>query len=470
MLTKVRKTIQKYDMLQKGDHVLVGVSGGADSVVLLAVLNRLHALFGISLSAAHFNHRMRGSESDRDEKFVRALCESLGISLLTGSLEKGKNAPGLSVEDFLRRERYVFFEKSRQKAGAHRVALGHNQNDQAETVLMNVIRGTGLAGLSGMPPVRNDGVYIRPLIDCSRREITDYLTKEALACVQDNSNSDVRFLRNRIRHGLMPELENRFNPAIRETLCRQADILRDEQDYMNRRVCRCLAPWRKILSHETVFSVPIGELRTHHAALQRRIVLEVAREISAPDSAIGFEHVQAVLHLAGNRSPGGSLDLPGRLLVQRSGGLLSFSRIRESGDRPRGRGKPEKPKEPFRLEVSIPGTVFIESLGLRIRFRKIRRLPSLAASKKKAYLDVDRIAFPLVLRSVKPGDRIQPLGMKGTRKLKSVFIDDKIPRKVREDIPVLADGISVLWVPGIRLSERVRVGKDTKHIVSAEII
>jgi tRNA(Ile)-lysidine synthase len=470
MLIKVRKTIKKHDMLRKGDHVLVGVSGGADSVALLAVLDHLRPAWGLTLTAAHFNHKTRAAESNRDEAFVRNFCKSIGIAIVCGSLKEGMRPRGLSTEDFLRRSRYDFFEKTRQKAGADRIALGHHQGDQAETVLMNVIRGAGLAGISGIPPVRNAGTIIRPLIDCTRREIVDYLAAKGLSFVDDSSNTDERFLRNRIRTHLMPEMEKSYNPAIREALCRLANVFRVDNDYITREVQLRLAHWRDGRVQDKPLEVPIAEIKDLHPALQRRAILEIAREISAADAAIGFEHVQAVLALAGGTNPGGSLDLPGGILVKRTYGLLEFRRAARPGRRTRSGVAPGDATETFSHEVSIPGMVRIASLGISIRFRELRRVPSVLSAQRRAYLDLDRIAFPLFVRSVSAGDRIQPLGMKGTRKLKSVFIDEKIPREQRGTTPVLADAISVLWVPGVRLSERARVGKGTKRVLSAEIV
>ena len=457
-------------MLRKEDHVLVALSGGADSVALLAVLNRLRPACGISLTAAHFNHKTRDSESDRDEAFVRALCKSFGIALICGSLKHAERPKGISTEDFLRRRRYGFLEKALRKAGATRIALGHHQGDQAETVLMNVIRGAGLNGLSGIPPVRTGGTFIRPLIDCSRREIVDYLAAEGLSFVDDSSNTDERFLRNRIRFSLMPELEKRFNPSIGETLCRLADVIRTENDYIAEQVRIRLTRWREGRDPENPLEVPIEELTSLHPALQRRAILEIARDVSARDAAIGLEHVEAVLDMAGGANPSGSLDLPGGIRVGRSYGLLEFRRVSRLGGRPRRENAPESSREPYRFEVSVPGTVRIPGGTTSIRFRELRRAPSVLSTERKAYLDMERIAFPLVVRTLLPGDRIQPMGMKGTRKLKSILIDEKIPREHRGRIPVVADDISVLWVPGLRLSERVRVGKGSKRILSAEIV
>ena len=363
-------------MLRKGDHLLVGVSGGADSVALLAVLKRLRCAWGLTLTAAHFNHKTRAFESDRDEAFVRTLCQSSGIALISGSLKGATRPRGLSVEDFLRRKRYGFLETAQRKTGADRIALGHHQGDQAETVLMNVIRGAGLAGIAGIPPVRNEGTLIRPLIDCSRREIVDYLAGEGLSFVDDSSNTDERFLRNRIRANLMPELEKSYNPAIHETLCRLANVIRTENDYMTREVQLRLARWRDVGVQANYLMVPIAELKTLHPALQRRAILEIARDVSAEDSAIGFEHVQAMLALADGANPGGSLDLPGGILVRRKYGLLEFSRVTRSGRRHRSAAAPGDAAVAFSHEVSIPGTVRIANLGIGIRFRELRRAPS----------------------------------------------------------------------------------------------
>ena len=471
MLAKVRKTIDKHRMIAPGDRVLVGLSGGADSVALLSVLDRLGPALGHTLAAAHFNHKTRGAESDRDEAHVRRLCESLRIDLVTGALA-ARRPTGVSLEDFLRRERYEFLQETAAACGANRIALGHHRADQAETVLMNLIRGSGTAGLAGIPAVRNGGLIIRPLIDCSRRDITGYLGRNGLSCVEDRSNLDERFLRNRIRSRLMPELARHFNPSIGDTLCRLADVLREENDYMTGQARSHLSGWMSAQSagRQGRLTVPVGELRQMHTALRRRVILEVARDLAGAGSAIGFEHVQAVLDLAGGRNPGGTLDLPGGLSVRRRYGLLEFCRVPGKSRASRSNvSRPTRGQAP-RQDVPVKGDVHLEGAGLTLRFRELRRVPAVRTAARKAYLDLDRVSGPLVLRGIEPGDRIQPLGMKGTRKLKSLLIDEKIPRDLRGRMTVLADDLSVLWVPWLRLSERVRVGEGTRRVLSVEII
>ena len=463
MLAKVRKTIGAFRMLGPGERVLVGVSGGADSVALLAALHRLAPALGVTLSAAHFNHGTRAGESDRDESFVRRLCGSLGIGLLTGSMATDKRRAGLSLEDFLRRKRYAFFESARRQAGADRIALGHHRGDQAETVLLHLIRGSGLSGLAGIPPVRDGGRIIRPLINCSPGEIIAYCRREGLSFVTDSSNADERFLRNRIRRVLLPDLERRFNPAIVDSLCRLADVVRQEDDYMREEARAAL---ETLASGPSTSVIPIDKLDALHPAIKRRIIREIVRGFAGPDAAVGLDHVQAVLELAAGEGPSGTRVLPGGTRARRVYGRLEF----QSGA---GRGGTAREGAPltFCQAVPIPGTVGVEMLGLRVRFRELRRPPSRPeTTPRRAYLDLERIDGPLVLRSPRPGDRIQPLGMKGTRKLSRLLIDEKVPRDRRSRIPVLADDLSVLWVPGLRLSERARVTGGTRRVLKAEII
>jgi len=468
MLTTVRATVETHRMLRPGDHVLAAVSGGADSVALLAVLQRIGPSWGVSLTAAHFNHGMRAAESDRDEAFVRSLCRARGIPLLSGSLGNTRRTAGLSTEDFLRRKRYAFLEAAARQAGANRIALGHHRGDQAETVLMHIIRGSGLSGLAGIPPVRDGGRFIRPLIGCTPAEIARYLRSERLSFVTDSSNADERFLRNRVRRVLLPELERRFNPAILDALCRLADVVRQEDDYMKSRARRALEAWP---GDSAGTKIPVQGFARLHPALRRRVVLEILRRLAGPDRAVGLDHVQAVLELAEGPGRRGTLHMPGGVLVQRSVGTLECRRAGRSESPGRGRETPVSAGDLFRLEVPVPGTVRIESLGLRMRFRVLRRPPHRpSATARRAYLDLERIAGTLVVRSPRPGDRIQPLGMQGSRKLSRLFIDEKVPRADRGRIPVLADEHSVLWVPGIRLSERARVAEGTRHVLKAEII
>jgi tRNA(Ile)-lysidine synthase len=247
MLNKIRHSVQKFGMLQGGEHVVVAVSGGPDSVSLLQVLALLAPEYGLTLTTAHLNHGLRGAESDAEERLVCRLCGERGISCavkrvnLTELRQRGRRRR--SLEDLGREERYSFFSALGERVGASRIALGHHREDQAETVLMNLIRGSGLEGLKGILPVR-DGIFIRPLIEVSREEILTFLLTQGIPFSEDSSNTRDVFLRNRIRHQLIPLLQAHYNPRIVDALNRTASIVRARMTAWRRRLAGFLTPGR----------------------------------------------------------------------------------------------------------------------------------------------------------------------------------------------------------------------------------
>ncbi len=326
-------------MLVQGDHVLVAVSGGADSVSLLQILVRLAEEYRLRLTVAHMNHGLRGVESDREEAFVRRLCAEMGIACICktvdiGFLRKGK---GRSLEEIGREERYLFLGETAERCGADKIATGHHRDDQAETVLMNLFRGSGPEGLKGILPIRADRI-IRPLLEVGRAEILEYLGKEGIPFMTDSSNLNPVFLRNRIRAGLIPELAEKYNPRLVEGLCHTADIIRGEDDYMQGVIRRILDGWG-IAPFAAEAIVPVAALGGLHKALQRRIIKLLLEAAVPSKNGMGYRHIEAVLDLT--QKPVGrnrSLDLPHRVLVEREGGLL---RIRNEGER-RARGRKRK--------------------------------------------------------------------------------------------------------------------------------
>ncbi|MCE5210659.1 MAG: tRNA lysidine(34) synthetase TilS, partial [Deltaproteobacteria bacterium] len=237
MLKKVYQTIEKYDLLERGDRVVAALSGGPDSTALLAVLGRLARKMDLTLIVAHFNHGLRGRESDADEKFSRDLAKQMGLPFCPGKMGDIKNKKGVSPEDFYRRQRYDFLEKVAKDHRAQKIALGHNLQDQAETVLLNLLRGSGLEGLKGFLPKR-DGKIIRPLMEISRTEIISFLNKAGIAYRQDSSNENVIYLRNKIRRELLPYLKEKYNPRIEENLAQMAQILRVEDEFIQTQVAK----------------------------------------------------------------------------------------------------------------------------------------------------------------------------------------------------------------------------------------
>ncbi|MBE9547553.1 MAG: tRNA lysidine(34) synthetase TilS [Proteobacteria bacterium] len=461
MLNKVKETIKKHNMLAMGNRIVVAVSGGPDSVALLKVLSMVSGKYRLSLVAAHLNHGLRGEESNSEERFARELCESMGIAFESKyidvpSLIKGEKR---SPEDVCRDVRYNFFKKVREKYKADKIALGHNLDDQAETVIMKFLRGSGMGGLRGILPMR-DGIYIRPLISVTRDEILTFLKKEGMEFVTDSSNVEDIYLRNRIRNRLIPELRENYNPGLEENLDHTADIIRVEDDYIKTAVEDVLTTWGVDRNQDDI-RVNIPELVKLHEAIQRRVIKTLLQNCSHQKKGIGYLHVKSVMDLITGGSPNGILNLPFDLEVRREYDLLVISKTKT----PVGRN------HEFHYTVEIPGTVNIKELGIKATFDLVDSVPTLNFdTDRTVFMDYENISFPLIIRNMKPGDRIQPFGMNGTKKVKSFFIDEKTPKNRRKEIPLLVDQKSVLWIMGMRLSERARITDKTTRVVKAEII
>ncbi len=472
MLKTVRKTIERSSMLRRGDHLLVAVSGGPDSVALLRALILLSSEYQLHLTTAHLNHGLRGTEAEEEEDFVRRISHALGITCICKTvdirlLQVGK---GRSLEEIGREERYRFLDEAAAACGARKIATGHHRDDQAETVLINLIRGSGIAGLKGIAPVRDDRI-IRPLLDVSRGEILEFLNQEGFTYRVDSSNLDPIYLRNRIRKSLIPDLKASYNPRIVTGLCHMAEIVRREDDYLQNVVRQILDEWGIIPGADEIH-LPTSAFLEFHEAIQGRIIKRLIEAAMPSGTAIGFRHIEAVLTLS--RTPCHKriwLDLPCLIRVEKEEDTL---RIRRSGPRQTRKDKRKDAPLPadYSYPIEIPGSLYIPEIDKHIRIELIDN-PGLLAMKsapRVAFLDNARIVPPLILRNARPGDRIEPLGMAETKKMKSYFIDRKIPREYRGRIPLLVDSRSVIWIADELISNRVKVTEQTKQVLRAEMV
>ena len=462
MIEKVKRAIKKHGMLEREDRVVVAVSGGADSMALLKVMELLSDEYSLRLVSAHLNHGIREESADREEQFVRRFSQGMGIDIESKKihvpgLQKGS---GKSIEEVGREERNRFLMGVAEKYGAQKIALGHHLQDQTETVIMNFLRGSGTDGLKGMLPVR-DGLFIRPLLGIRKEEILDFLEEHQVPYTMDPSNDSDVYLRNRIRHGLIPELKKRFNPNLDETLGNMSEIMRLENDYMEAVAGKILADWDVTLLDEEI-RIKRDDLISLHPAMQNRIIKTVLKRFSLSGKGIGYVHIKAAVSLAGDCKPGGEAILPSRILVRREYDYLCFSG-QEMKDSERRGG--------FCYAVSAPEKVHIKELNRIMTLEMVQPPESiLSDNPNRVYMDFEKIIPPLVVRTIKPGDNMQPLGMAGTKKLKSYFIDRKIPQIKRKNIPLLVDGESVIWIAGMRMSERVKITNKSKEILKVEII
>ncbi len=467
LLRKVRKTVERYAMLRPGDHLLAAISGGPDSVALLRVLMLLAPEYRLRLTAAHLNHGLRGEEALEEEAFVRRLSATMGLACVCKTIDLHSIRKGKSLEEAAREERYRFLKEAAEGCGAGKIATGHHRDDQAETVVMHLIRGSGPGGLKGILPVREDGI-IRPLFGVDRREILGFLEREGLSYRTDSSNRDPLFLRNRIRNDLIPELTKGYNPRIVEGLCHAAEILRLQEDYLQRVTERILKRWG-IRPGAAEILVPLKDFRNLHESLRGRVVRTLLKAADPSGRGVAFRHVEAVLELGCRPGHGcASLDLPFRRVVEVREGSLRIGRTPEG----RARGARGIPAPGFEYPLEIPGEIPLRETGRILRLEWVARpdFREMAASPLAAFMDYDRIVPPLVLRSFRAGDRMDPLGMGGVKKLKSYFIDRKIPRCDRARIPLLVDARSVIWIAGERLSERVKVTPESKNVLKAEMV
>ena len=471
IIKNVRKTIGSNAMLENGDHLLVALSGGPDSVALLRVLVILSNEYGLRLTAAHLNHSLRGAEADRDEDFVRCLSAETGIDCVfrTVDIRSLHAGQGRSLEDVARQERYRFLEDAAVSCGARKIATGHHRSDQAETVLINLIRGSGSEGLKGILPVR-DGRIIRPLLDVGKSEILAFLKQEGITYVSDSSNTTRCFLRNRIRNDLIPELIRTYNPRLIDGLCQTADIMRRDDEYLQEVVRKILSDWG-IVSGRKEVRLPLVPFYDLHAALQRRVIKTLLEGCAEGGNGIGYRHIDAVLHLVHTPRRLAALDLPGGVQIKKTGNALCIGRkpICHRGNGKRAHGALAYG---FEWEVKVPGMVSPPESGKSILFGFVE-IPSADEMKERpqtAFMDYDRICPPLTLRNIRPGDRMVFMGMSGAKKVHDYFIDRKISRTMRNRIPLLTDAESVIWIAGERISERVKVTALTKRVLKAEMI
>lgn len=446
LLKKVQKTIARFGMLNPGERVVVAVSGGPDSMVLLHLLCLLQEPLALRLHVAHLDHGLRGEEGKRDAEFVRGWAEKGGLPSTIGRVEVRKMKG--SLQEAARHARYRFLEEVAKKVGASRIALGHTQDDLAETVLINLMRGAGLKGLAGIPPAR-EGWIIRPLIETSRQEVLAYAESQGVPFVVDASNLSGRYLRNRIRLKLLPTLAE-YNPRVVETLARAALILREEDAYLSTLAEAALSSLLK--GEET--ALPILALEGLHPALRRRVLREAFFGVSGLSLSWG-----KTLALEGLlQAPSGRLSLPGGVVALREGERLIFAR----------RGDPQGVEAVY--PIPLEGEMELPAFGLRLRFTLLPKeaCDLKVASSFSAFFDSQRMEEPLTVRAWRPGDRFFPLGLGGRKKLQDFFVDLKIPRWRRHSIPFLLSRDQIAWVVGMRIDDRFKVTGETREVLKVE--
>jgi tRNA(Ile)-lysidine synthase len=455
-LKTVKSTILKHQMIQAGDRVVVAVSGGPDSVCLLDVLCRLRETMYMALFVAHLNHGLRPDEDQRETEFVNRLAASLGLPCRVGCLTHLRLTDP-SLEDKARESRYRFLEEARRAFSAQKTALGHTLTDQAETFVMRLLRGSGPHGMSAIPPRRGNR-FIRPLIELPREQVLSYLERRGLDFMKDSSNRDPRFLRNRVRETLFPVLKS-FQPRVVEILGHTADLLREDEAWLGKEA-RDWVTGASLRADKGEVRLPASAMAALPPALMNRVIRYAIFLVKGGLWGISNRHVASVRGLAMSRKASAMVNLPGEVTARRVYGQLILSRLRK------------EEADPFCYRVEGPGTYRLERLGFVFRFRELGGPKRFVRppSANTAFLDAEKIEYPLMIRNVRPGDRFVPHGMAGRKKLKDFFIDRKIPREMRSRLPLLVQGEAVIWVCGHRTDDRFRVHAETRRILRVDLM
>lgn len=442
-----------HHMFDKGDRVLVAVSGGPDSITLLHSLHTRSKEFGIRLHVAHLNHGIRGMSADLDEQFVKEFADNLGLSCTT----KRVDIPAIKaqmqtcLEDAARVVRYKFLRDAAADLGMSKIAVGHNADDRAESVLFNVIRGAGIDGISSIQPVR--GNIVRPLLHATRHEVEEYIKAHTLPFRVDETNMDTSYSRNRIRHELLPLLESSYNPQIRSALTRLSDIASDINDFLAQSAdhIKTGLGYRDAWDAGLFAELPI--------AIQRQLVRSDIQSLKGDLKDVSLEQIDRVLDSL-RTGDDFKITLPtGRIYAIRQAERFKIEM------------EPlEEAIAQFDIQLTVPGITLIPEISCTIEAQIIEKPATSKLPSNEAMIDTDSIRGILRVRSIEPGDRIAPFGMAGSKKLQDIFVDKKIPRRQRIKTPIIVDDEKILWAAGVASSETGKTTPHTRQSVHLKII
>lgn len=490
---RVLDTVVRHSMICSGDRIGIGVSGGADSVALLRLLAGLRAQLGVRLFVLHFHHQLRGADADADEMFVAGLAREFDFDFVADRADVAGEARrnGWNLEDAARRLRYQFFESVATTNALGRVAVAHTANDQAETLLAHLFRGTGPAGLAGIYPVA--GRIIRPLLGVGRGELRDYLLSLNQAWREDASNQDTSRTRARIRHKLLPFLQQEFDPAAVTHLARLAGLAREEEIFwhalederfaalasrepsgaVSLRIADLLSPLPMFKAGSRDAEPRGGSAATPVLALTRRLVRRIFVELRGSRQQLTARHVEDVLHLATKSQSGSRIELPG-VIVERRFDRLLFSPVSPDA-RAEKIGREQLRDPQFEYTIALPGSsesarIVVPEIHRRFTL-KVVDWPSGPRETTTGWdaLDFDRLRWPLVLRNWRPGDSYRPHRRRRVRKLKRMLLESRVPRCDRTSWPVLTSAGALVWALGCPVADEFAVGSGTRAgVVIAE--
>ncbi len=454
MLKKVERKvfdfIDRYKLIEEGDNVLVAVSGGPDSVFLLHLFFLLQRKFGVEFTGCHINHHLRGVDSNGDEKFVVNMCKKMNVPLIVKDVDVSlfMKRKKVSLEEAARELRLKVLEEEASKLKAQKIAIGHTSDDNVETFFLNLLRGSGKTGILGIGKKR--GRIIRPLLCLTKQEIVIYLKVKRLNYRIDASNWDIQYRRNFVRRELVPMIEKHLNKQVKKNILNLIEIISDEEEI----VLDAVESEKLITNSESPDGILIDRIafRKCKAAIQRRIIINVFQDVSGDYLHLNFRAIES-LRKAINGVASGL-----KFCFFKTNFFLSVNSVLVS------QKEVFEPEKHVDVELNIP---------LKTRFRnrwiiETSILESVDGDIKEvncAYFDLDEVHPPIVLRTKCNGDKFVPFGMKQEKKIKDYFIDSKIPFWQRMEIPIVVDRSGILWITGLRRSNRARIKESTKRIL-----
>nr|WP_238357851.1 tRNA lysidine(34) synthetase TilS [Cohnella zeiphila] len=457
MLMRIEEGTRGDPWRSPGAIVVAAVSGGPDSMTLLHLLRRMAEADGFAVVAAHVNHRFRGAEADAEEDLVKRTAASWGIPCESAAIDVPAYiaSTGMNTQEAAREKRYEYLTEVARRHGARAIALGHHADDQAETLLMRLIRGTGIAGLAGIPARRAEKELelVRPLLRIPKRELVEYAERHGVPYAVDSSNADTHYFRNEVRLAALPLLE-RYNPQFRASLLRLADMASGENDYMEAEAGKALA--ETAARSGEGWTLDRRRFRGLHVALQRRLIKLILKYVKPSCGSPDYERIEeAVAAIAAERPAVARIDLGGGWALARDYDDVYI-------------GPPKPAREPFEAQVrELDGEVAVADARAVLRFsREDGPGAGPPASRWEAAFDEAELALPLTVRSRRPGDRIEPVGLNGSKKVQDMFVDAKIPKSARDEWPLLADAEGkILWLPGLRRSRHALPNAGTRTTV-----
>lgn len=461
---KFENFIEKEKLISKRDRILLGVSGGPDSLTMLNLFRKLSAKINIEIAVFHLNHLFR-EEAREEADFVKKLCDNHNIDFYLEEFDVPDFAErkSLSSEQAARKVRMDFLFSYLEDLNFDKIALAHNKNDLVETVFLNIFRGCSLSGLSGIEAksIINNHEIIHPILSISRNEIEKYCQKENLNPRYDKSNEETIYTRNKIRHDIIPYIENEINPSLKDVIMRMSNLVKEEDDYLNNLAKKY---YSDIVQKEENNKIVIdfSKFNELDEVIKRRIIFNAIYKIKKVKADIYFKHYQEIKKLFTKNAANKKIDLPGKIKIKR--GYDSLIIIR---------GNFEENVEYFSKNFKL-GSIVELPFNYKLKSKKIKKYPGWrndAVKVENCLLDYDKIKFPLKARNRRPGDRFSPLGLNGTKKIKDYFIDKKIKKSKRDKIPLVVDDNNlIIWIVGYHMNEKIKISEETNEILKLTLI